>query len=359
MFNNLGKMLMASHEHELYAMIEERVSPDISQGQAAIQIMGCTYEFLTETVLREWNFPEFLVHAQEKIPPGVVKFAKSKQEWVRQVVSFAAEASQLALRPPDSLTPDDVKPLMARYGAALQLDLARLRELFKTVGREIADVIASLNLALPAAPETPAERTNTLPSVLKLATLASHTISTDECYDSGKPINARDRLLKGVQLVTQMMGAGNYKPSALSMLVIETLYSSMGFRFATVCLKDGRAERYRAVLSIGEQNTARQPLFGFPTERAEDVFHLAIENNADLMIEETTSGTIRALIPEWHKRLLPDTRSMMILPLVQGTAALGLFYADRTQPATEGVSSEETALIKTLITQLMTAISLR
>jgi hypothetical protein len=133
----------------------------------------------------------------------------------------------------------------------------------------------------------------------------------------------------------------------------------MGFRFATVCLKDGRNETYRAVLSVGEQNTARQPHFTFPTERQEDVFHLALENNADLMIEETTTGTIRELIPAWHKKLLPDTRSMMILPLVQNNVPLGLFYADRIQPATEGVSSEEAALIKVLVTQMMTAVSLR
>lgn len=359
LFNNLGKMLMASHEHELFELIEERVGDDISQAQSAIQVIGCTYEFLTETVLREWNFPEFLIHAQERLPPGPVKFAKSKQEWVRQVVCFSAEAAQLAMRPFDTLTPADVKPLMLRYGAALQLDLARLRELFQAVGREVADVVASLNLAMPAVPEAPAAPKVTLPSVLKLAMLASHTISTEECYDSGKPINARDRLLKGVQLVTQMMGAGNYKPSALSMLVIETLHSSMGFRFSTVCLKDGRNESYRAVLSVGEQHVARQPHFAFPTERSEDVFHLAIENNADLMIEETTTGSIRELIPAWHKRLLPDTRSMILLPLVQGTTALGLFYADRAQPAPEGVTSEEAALIKALITQMMTAISLR
>jgi HD-like signal output (HDOD) protein len=359
LFNNLGRMLMASHEHELYEMIEARVADGASPAQGAIQIMGCTFEFLTETVLREWNFPEFLVHAQERLAPGPVPHAKSKAEWVRQVVSFSAEAAQLAQQPMDTITPAAVRPLMTRYGAALQLDLARLRELFTVVGREIAEVVASLNLALPAAPEPAPAPTSTLPSVLKLAMLSSNTISTEECYDSGKPINARDRLLQGVQLVTRMMGAGGYKPSALSMLVIETLYSSMGFRFATVCLKDGRNETYRAVLSVGEQNVARQPHFVFPTERSENVFHLALENNADLMIEETTTGTIRELIPAWHKKLLPDTRSMMILPLVQNNTPLGLFYADRVQPAPEGVSSEEAALIKALVTQMMTAVSLR
>ena len=75
LFNNLGRMLMASHEHELYEMIEERVADGASAAQGAIQVMGCTFEFLTETVLREWNFPEFLVHAQERLAPGPVAHA--------------------------------------------------------------------------------------------------------------------------------------------------------------------------------------------------------------------------------------------------------------------------------------------
>jgi len=45
--------------------------------------------------------------------------------------------------------------------------------------------------------------------------------------------------------------------------------------------------------------------------------------------------------------------------MVQGKNQLGLFYADRAQPAPEGISSDEAALIKTLVGQMMTAISAR
>ncbi len=86
----------------------------------------------------------------------------------------------------------------------------------------------------------------------------THVVQSDGCYPSGKPFGARALLLDGIQVATQMMGAGSYKPSQLILLVVETLYSSMGFRFATVCVKDVRNDAFRAIVSIGEQHLARQ-----------------------------------------------------------------------------------------------------
>jgi GAF domain-containing protein len=195
--------------------------------------------------------------------------------------------------------------------------------------------------------------------VLKLATMDAPEVGTTERYESGKPIGARALLLVGVQTATQMMGSGKYRPSELVLLVLETLYSSLGFRFATVCTFDAGAGVYRSLAAIGELHAERKPRFRFPAVSAEDIFHLAMENQADLMIEETSSASIQKLLPEWHRKLLPDTRSIMLLPLIQGGKAIGVFYGDRIQPAPEGITSDEAALIKTLVGQLMTAFQAR
>jgi hypothetical protein len=61
------------------------------------------------------------------------------------------------------------------------------------------------------------------------------------------------------------------------------------------------------------------------------------------------------LLPQWHKELLPDTRSFILLPLVIQQKPLGFFYADRIMTADEGVPPDETALIKTMKSQLIAA----
>jgi hypothetical protein len=175
-------------------------------------------------------------------------------------------------------------------------------------------------------------------------------------HASGKPLNARDLLLAGVQDVTQMMASGRCKVNDLMLLVLETLYSGMGFRFAAVCLKDIGSRQYRARVALGEDNVARQAGFVFPAISSRDLFHLAMENDADLMISDASVPKIRNLLPEWHRRLLPDARSFIVLPLVVQNRQLGLFYADRVQAAPEGVPPDETALIKTLKGQVLTSL---
>ena len=80
-----------------------------------------------------------------------------------------------------------------------------------------------------------------------------------------------------------------------------------------------------------------------------------MENDADLMISDAESLKIRDLIPTWHRALLPDARSFIVLPLVVQKKPFGFFYADRTQPAPEGVPSDEAALIRTLKGQVLAA----
>ncbi|MBI3230517.1 MAG: HDOD domain-containing protein [Burkholderiales bacterium] len=364
LFRNLGRLLIASHEPELFREIMDLCDLGTSQAQAAIQVMGCSFDFLAENVLREWNIPEPLIHALEPLPSGSLAVAKSRQEWMRQVVSLSAEAAQVVLAGQQSISHAQIQTLLQRYGVALHLDMDKMRALLSLIGREIGQVIKLLSLSQPSNIEpqitsAPEIVQPSLPNVLKMADMAAHEIHTDERYPSGKPLNARDLLLAGIQVATQMMGTGKYKPSELLTLVVETLYSSLGFRFATVCIKDKRSNMYRAVMAMGEQQAARQNRFLFSTTPSNDMFHLAMENNADLVIADASTVKIRELLPDWHKALLADARSLMILPIVIDKSQVGLFYADRREPAPEGVTSDEAALIKTLMGQMVTAIQVR
>ncbi len=360
LFRNLGRILVASHEFPLYQSIKNLIESACTPVQAEIQTIGCSYTFLTETVLREWNIPDALIYALSPLAAGPVKPAKTRQEWMRQVSTFSNEAQALILHQHDNGSSAAAQAMLQRFGLALHLDQDKMRQLFTGVGKEIEQLSIGLNMAKQAlVPPQPEEPTNHLPGVLQASTINAHGKSTNERHPSGKPTDARELLLAGVQVATQMMGGGQYKPSELILLIVETLYTSMGFRFAAACINDTRSEQFRAVVTMGEQHTMRQARFVFPSATGNDVFHLALDNQADLMIADASSTRIRDLLPGWHRSLLPDARSIMILPLVSGTNQLGLFYGDRTRPAPEGVASDEAALIKTLMGQMQTAINLR
>ncbi|NBQ68383.1 MAG: GAF domain-containing protein, partial [Nitrosomonadaceae bacterium] len=178
-------------------------------------------------------------------------------------------------------------------------------------------------------------------------------------YPSGKPYNASALLLTGVQDVSEIMAPGNYKLDSLIMLVLETYYNSLGFRFITLCLRDLKMNQYRARSSLGENNMDYQKAFSFPMTFSADVFHLALKRNADLLISDTSTAKIHTLIPQWHRDLFPDARSFMVLPLVANNKPIGLFYANREAGAPEGIAADEIRLIKTLKGQALSAFNSR
>jgi hypothetical protein len=356
LFKNLGPLLVASHAHERYREIAALAATGKhTLAQAAQMILGCSYDTLSEAVLAEWTIPDVIMRAQRPLPDGALKVALNRGEWMRQVASFSQEVALLLGRTPNPAGTLEARTLLARYGSALNLSATQLEELFDAVAQEMTCLMQSMNLEpLPRKEREPDG--HGLPNVLLLATLGAGE-EEEGSYPSGKPKNARDLLLAGVQDVTQMRASGQHKVNEIILAVLETLYTALGFRFATVVLKDVRAGQYRARVSFGASSARQQAGFAFQVGPTRDLFHLAMENDADLMISDASSIKIRDLLPSWHKELLPDARSFIVLPLVVNKVQLGLFYADRTAAAPEGVPSDETALIRALKGQVLAALA--
>lgn len=363
LFKNLGALLVASHEHDRYREIQALIATGKhTDAQAAQMILGCSFDALSETVLGEWKIPDVITRAQRPLDGGpVLKLAVNRGEWMRQVASFSVDVARVL---GSTATPSDspqAQALLVRYGAALNIGAPELDELFETVAFELKSLLQSMNLQ-PMPRRAPQDDKGGLPNVLLLATLGAGEEEEQGSYPSGKPKNARDLLLAGVQDVTQMRASGENKVNDVVLAVLETLYTALGFRFATVVLKDVRAGQYRARVSFGLTQARVQEGFAFPLaapgdKSGRDLFYLAMENDADLMISDARGAKIRALLPAWHKALLPDAQSFIVLPLVIGKVQLGLFYADRTETAPEGVPPDETALIKALKGQVLAALA--
>jgi HD-like signal output (HDOD) protein len=353
LFKNLGPLLVASHEYDRYREISALIaSGQHTPQQGSQMILGCTYDALSEAVMTEWKIPDSIKGAVNPLGGGVLKTAANKPEWLRQVASLASEVAKVLGRPGDPMTTPEAQQILTRYGAALGLDAKVLAALFATVKEEMASLLQSMNMQ----PAEEVDPDHGLPNVLLLATMGGGEAEPAGFHPSGKPTNARELLLAGVQDVTQMRAAGESRVNELILAVLETLYRAMGFRFATVCLKDPRSGQYRARVAFGEDHGRLQDGFAFPLTPSRDIFYLSMENDADLMIADSSTQKIRDLLPPWHRVLLPDARSFIVLPLVVGKVQLGLFYADRAKPAPEGVPADETSLIKALKGQVLAAL---
>ncbi len=355
LLKNIAPLLVASHENDSYREIAGHVSSGRhSHEQAASLVLGCGYQALTQAVVQSWQLAPQLVLSLAPQAPGPLGTATSRNEWMAQVACFGTDLGRLAHRGA-SIAGANERALLSRYGSALAIDAEQLGQLLAAVKDEMAALLACMKL-VPGQPAAAPDSGSGLPAVLQQATLGAAPEAAGQFHPSGKPTNARDLLLAGVQDVTQMRAAGKARVNELILAVLESLYSSMGFRFATVCLKDPKTDTYRARAAFGPGHGPRQQGFQFPAEPSRDLFHLAMEHNADMMVADAKAPKLHALLPPWHRELLPDCASLIVLPLVVGKARLGLFYADRTLTAFEGVPPDETALLKALKGQVLAAL---
>jgi HD-like signal output (HDOD) protein len=368
LFKNLGRLLVASHDHSLYSQIDVLIEAgQHTPSQASMQILGCSFDMLAESVLSEWKIPDTIIKALAAPPSGSLKPAKTRPEWMQQVVAFSATGAALISHLHEKGHESASKSLLARYGGALNLEPESLTQLFADSAREIRTLMEQVNLVLEhTESDDTVEQAQADAGVLEGLLLETEggEASPGGRHASGKPVNARNQLMAGIQDVTEMMASGRSKVNDLIMLALETIYRGMGFRFATVCVNDAKTGHYRARISLGENNAARQAGFVFSDNEAQrgsrrDIFQLAMEKNADLIISDAGVTKIQELIPTWHRTLLPDARSFIILPLIVQKRPFGFFYADRAQAAPEGVPPDEAALIRTLKGQVLAALNAR
>ena len=370
LFKNIGRVLVASFDHHLYKQIQGTQTGDASGAHGAvIHLLGCSYERFSEAVLQEWQIPDTIIQALASLPGGELKKAAHRSDWLKQVASFSDALASMLVNGDQQFSANTMaqrcEPLLKKFGRALEIDQSQLEQILQKVERETRELANSMDLTMPLATYGIAQIEHAdLDDVDGLSEFMLESFDTTqtqeiERHPSGKPLNARDLLLAGVQDVTQMLASDQGKLSDMILLVLETLYSAMGFRFATACLRDVQNARYLARVAIGDQYEERQKQFVFSSKEEKTIFHLAMSNNADLMISDAMVPKIQNLLPQWHKNLLPDTRSFIVLPLVVQQKTLGFFYADRIVIAEEGVPPDETALIKTLKSQLVAAMMRR
>ena len=372
LFKNIGRLLIASHDHTLYQKMMKLIeSGTHTEAEASLEVLDFNLESFTETILQEWDIPTSIIRSIKAPPAGVLRPPKTRQEWMQQAAELSESAVPLVLQQVNlDETAMDVT-LMRRFGKALNLDKRKFEKLMIDATEETRTLSNNAQLKSPLLddkkeiqPEEASSTTDTqaeedVLSGLFLPDVEEEKSMVTEYHPSGKPFNAQEQLLAGVQEITELMATRDYKINDLFLLVLEVLYNSLGFRYVTICLKDIKTNQYRSRYSLGENNAEIQRNFIFPTSSSTDIFSLSIKRDVDLMISDASTKKVRDMIPRWHRSLLTDARSFIVLPLVVNERPIGLFYADRKQVAPEGITADEMKIIKTLKRQVMTALSTR
>lgn len=366
LFKNVGRLLVAAYDDNLYAKIALLCETEqITPRQASVQVLGGSFETIADNLLRAWDIPKQIIYALAPLHASVLRTPKNRAEWMQQVATFSAS---MAAALPTMTQPGYDAPsvtLLERFGVALELDASSLAALAAAV---IAEIGALAEEARPAFGDTdevvadapsqePASADAALPA--EESPLADFIIPTEQeevaeqRYTSGKPVNARDRLAAGIATLSEAIATGQCPLNQIIQIALKVLYESMGYRYATVCMREVNTGLYKSRVALGSAAPQLPANFAFAAEGRNDLFFLAMHNNADLLISDASSPKVTALLPAWHREMFAGTRSFIVLPLVVRGVPLGYFYADRIVEDREGVSPEEGTLLKMIKNQVV------
>lgn len=385
LFLNLGQLLAMFYFAQEVEEINHRIeTKNFSEDKAAISILGLSYEELGIGVARSWGFPDQLALSMRKLSEEKIKKGISNTDKLRVLSGFCNELCEIILHTSEASRAQAVLRLTARFAesffvsareltllmdkamqvfmqftGAVNLDVAHSNVVqcaSQWVGTDIGEPgNAVAEIALPSN-DMHATQIAMADSVLRATAPILH-FESDE--DGEKP----QRSTEEIQLVLSsgLQDIGNSliddKISAYDILpmILETMYSGMGFDHVLFCLKDRRLNTLYGKFGFGEEIQVLLKAFNFSLLEKPDVFHAALKNNTDILIQDIDDPKIANCIPAWYRQSIA-ARTFAVFPITLKGKPVGMIYADRANPGEIIIPEKELALLQALRNQAILAL---
>jgi HD-like signal output (HDOD) protein len=365
MFHSLGRLLVIFFLYEESRKVRALTETGVPEEQAAEQVLGISYRELGVGVARHWNFPDGLVESMQSLAAREIVPPTTDVQRLKIAANLANDLYITALRSSQAEQAAALQVLSRRYSAALKLDAKELIEAINQGLREIAERSTTLHL--------PAAHSQTL-SVIRIwtggAADSADAGQTERaaCEDplmqgvdaldalennDAAAVNAQQVLSAGIRDVTETLTA-DFALNDVVQMVLETMYRGMGFSRTMIFIRDSRLNTLRARFGFGVEIERILPQCSFPAAFAPDVFHVALEKGADIVIENTQAANIIQRIPQWHREIM-NAKSFLLLPVMLKNQAVGLLYADSDKAEGIKISAEQLGLLRTLRSQIVLA----
>jgi serine/threonine protein kinase len=363
MFHLLGRLLTAFYFHEEFQEIGRRAQRGTDEEQAAVQVLGVTYEELGTGVARAWHFPERLTGSMRQLPADKPYRPRTDEQRLRSLAALSTGMTR-ALREHDPAKQRaHITRLAANLGEGLGISEQQLIGAARAAAEHLATDSALADIKPAGSPlykaivdwarrEGGAGVGTRADEDVQVALAGAVVLDTPAAPTGGA--EAQAVLTAGIQDITNTL-AGNFQLNDVLRMILETMYRAVGFTRVLLCVRDPASNALRGRFGFGADiDRIIKRGFSVPLAPARDVFHAAVNQAADLFIEDVDGEKIRDHVPAWYRALIP-ARSLLLFPVLVKGKPVGLLYADSDAGAIQ-LGAAELNLLKTLRNQAVLAI---
>ena len=383
MLHRLGRLLTMFYFPAETAAIAQRMQDHAqSEAKASLDVLGVSFEHLGMGIARNWGFPDQLVLSMKTLPSDKIKNSTAPSERLRALAGFSNELCDVILNTPDADRSKVLAKLTTRFHDCLPITEKQLTGLMEKSMREIAQFALAVNVNLKqsafaqqaskwvgmaqeeAAPaESPEDEDEDAASQTALDASVLHEHATlreapvDEAGSNAPrtPEQTQSILTSGLQDVSNSLIDDKVSLNDILRMILEAMYTGMGFGHVVLCIKDGRHNTMCGKFGFGDDVQAVTKAFNFSLTAQPDVFLVALQNNADILITDIDDPKIASRIPAWFRQNV-SARTFVLFPIIVKGKAVGLIYADRPQPNDISIPEKELSLLKSLRNQAVLAI---
>lgn len=369
MFLNLGRMIAKFYffeeSEEITRMMEDK---GVDEDHAAMKVLGVSYNELGIGIAKTWNFPDRLIAGMQKIKGSKVAMPAGDIGRMSVTVNMANELCSIATVSDPKGKKDAMNKIRERYSDVVDASEERLSASLEkglqdlSLRSQVLGIDTSKSVSLKNLRSWLDHVVENKQAGKKEQAGANGPISEDLSIDAQTLVNAEVEvkvdpeatLSNGIQDVTNTL-VGEYKLNDVLQMVLETIYRGLGFKHVIIFSRDVKQSMMMARFGFGENVSAMLPLFRFPLAFEADVFHLALQKELDIVIEDVGAPNIATKIPAWHSRAV-DARYFLLLPVVVNKIAVGLIYADMQDAKTLQITPKQLSMLRTLRNQAVLAI---
>jgi len=372
LFHSLGRLLAQYYfpeESEQVRRIMEQKGA--GEDNAALQILGISYEDMGVAVARQWGFPPLIVGSMRRLPTGPVRKANTQEDRLRLLSGFSNELCDVIAQATPEARDREMRKTMGRFADAVSLDPKDVQQIVQRAVEEVADFarIIHLNLQQTAfgkqmrqfakngsgeAESGAANDPDTMGGTLLRDSDPLSGSGTDSDEAGAQQVDAQSVLTAGIQDISNTLVDG-YKLNDILRIILETMYRAMGFKRVVLCIRDAKSGTMQGRFGFGPEANEVAKAFRFPLSFAPDIFHAATSKGVDILISDINDPKIAGRIPAWYRKAVP-AHSFVLFPLNIKGNPVALIYADRDEPGGISIPEKELSLLRTLRNQAILAI---
>ncbi len=350
MFQSFGRQLVLHHLPDDAAAVRALMSDEgKSEPEAALQVLGATYEAIGAGIAEHLSFPETVVGTMRPLSAEAEAHPTTPAEKLAAVAAFSNGVAE-ALESPPERRAEKLAAVQQRFGEGLDLTPARTQALLAEASEALMEVAAQLDIEVDDSPLLAGMQAQAAldPAEVEAARRKRPRLQPD-LDDPAAILDA------AVKQAAELAGTGSLNDVVVT--AMEGLFRGAGFDRVFFGLKDFKTGRFTARLALGGDARERLKSFAVSADGAPDLIRTALTRGTDLVVRDARLPTVRARLPAWFLERM-DPAAFGLYPVMVRGVCVGLLYGDsrRKGHAPRWLQSDVQAPIQALRAQVVVAL---